>query len=49
MSKAKRRALYAKKLRDELHKRWRREQQEFQQAKSRQVDFIQLGLTLGKA
>jgi hypothetical protein len=49
MSKAKRRARYAQKLRDELRRRWMREQQEKQQSKARQVDPVKGTLTFGKA
>jgi post-segregation antitoxin (ccd killing protein) len=49
MSKAKRRALYAEKLRNELRRRWQRELLEKQQAKARQVDPAKGTLNFGKA
>ena len=49
MSKAKRRARYAEKLRDELRRRWMRELHEKQQSKTRQVDPIQGTMNFGEA
>ena len=49
MSKAKRRAQYAEKLRNELRRRWLRELQEKQQTKARQADPAKGTLNFGKA
>ena len=49
MSKAKRRALYAEKLRNELRQRWMHELQEREQGKDRQRDFAKWIFNFGKA
>ena len=48
MSKAKRRARYAEKLRNQLRKRWMRELQEKEQAKDRPIDSIHGTVNFGK-
>ena len=49
MSKAKRRALYAEKLRKKLRQRWMRELQEREQANAQQVNSIKWTANFGKA